>query len=83
MAGDLSILYFEKMIEHGCHYPSMDGKEQLKAMLASWLQEFLAARGRSMWAWEEAFSGVAILLVGTRLQLSVAILNVGRILLAL
>ena len=32
-------------------------KEQLRALLASWLQDFLQARGRSMLAWEEAFSG--------------------------
>jgi len=32
-------------------------EEQLRALLASWLQDFLQTRGRSMLAWEEAFSG--------------------------
>lgn len=38
-------------------FPKSKKKEQLRALLASWLQDFLQARGRSMLAWEEAFSG--------------------------
>lgn len=42
---------------HLCCFPKAKKKEQLRALLASWLQDFLQARGRSMLAWEEAFSG--------------------------